>query len=149
MLDRQAAEKLFLEHRLWIDRVAAMTCKQHGVFDADAEDFVAWMQMRVIEDDYAIIRGFRGESGLKTYLASVVNRQFFEHGRQRLGRWRVSAKAEQLGPPAPELETLVQRDGVPAGACQEHVALADRAAIATLDALLVAREDPLDLVFQI
>lgn len=111
MPDRQAAEKLFLEHRLWIERVAAMTCKQHGVFDADAEDFVGWMQMRVIEDDYAIIRGFRGESGLKTYLASVVNRQFFEHGRQRLGRWRVSAKAEQLGPPAPELEALVHRDG--------------------------------------
>ncbi|HEX6368494.1 MAG TPA: sigma-70 family RNA polymerase sigma factor [Longimicrobium sp.] len=111
MPDRQTAEKLFLEQLPWIDRVAAMTCKQHGVWDADAEDFAGWMQMRVIEDDYAVIRSFRGESELKTYLASVVNRQFHEYGRQRWGRWRVSAKAEQLGPPAPELETLVQRDG--------------------------------------
>jgi hypothetical protein len=51
--------------------------------------------------------------------------------------------------PFDDLAGLVQRDRIPAGACQEHVALADRAAIATLDALLVAREDPLDLVFQI
>lgn len=111
MPDRHAAEKLFLEHLSWIDRVATMTCMQHGVRDADVDDFVSWMRMRVIEDDYAIIRSFRGEAGLKTYLASVVNRQFFEHGRQRWGRWRVSAKAQQMGPPAPELETLVHRDG--------------------------------------
>jgi len=111
MPDRQTPETVFLEHVDWIDRVAAITCKQHGVWDADAEDFASWMRMKVIENDYAIIRSFRGESGLKTYLSTVVTRQFYEHGRQRLGRWRVSAKAEQMGPPAPELETLVHRDG--------------------------------------
>jgi RNA polymerase sigma factor for flagellar operon FliA len=111
MPDRQTPEALFLEHLAWIDRVAAITCRQHGVWDADAEDFAGWMRMKVMEDDYAIIRNFRGESGLKTYLATVVTRQFYEHGRQRLGRWRVSAAAERLGPPAPALETLVHRDG--------------------------------------
>jgi RNA polymerase sigma factor (sigma-70 family) len=110
MPDRQAAEKLFLEHRDWIDRIADKTCQQHGVWGTDAEEFAGWIRMRLIQDDYAIIRRHRGDATLKTYLTTVVVRQFHEWGRQRWGRWRVSAKAERLGPPAPELETLVHRD---------------------------------------
>src|SRR5688500_13959953 len=111
MPDRPTPAPVFLDYVDWINRVADITCRQHGVWDADAEDVASWMRMKVIEDDYAIILNHRGDSTLKTYLASVVNRQFHEYGRQRWGRWRVSAAAERLGPPAPELETLVHRDG--------------------------------------
>jgi RNA polymerase sigma factor for flagellar operon FliA len=77
----------------------------------EAEDFAAWMRMKVMEDDYAILRGFRGHSELRTYLASVVVRHFFNFNRARRGRWRPSAAAERLGSPARELELLVHRDG--------------------------------------
>jgi RNA polymerase sigma factor for flagellar operon FliA len=41
----------------------------------------------------------------------VVSRQFQEFRRQRGGRWRPSAAALRLGPPAGDLEALVYRDG--------------------------------------
>ncbi|WP_331124272.1 sigma-70 family RNA polymerase sigma factor [Longimicrobium sp.] len=111
MPDPQNSEILFLEHLGWIDRVSAMTCSKYGVWGAEAEDFASFIRMKLMEDEYAIIRKFRAESGLKTYLATVVVRQFHDYWRERRGRWRRSAAAERLGPPAGELETLVYRDG--------------------------------------
>jgi RNA polymerase sigma factor (sigma-70 family) len=111
MSDPQNPESLFLEHLGWIDRVAAMTCSQQGVWGAEAEDFAASVRLKLIEDDYAIIRKHRGEASLKTYLATVVGRQFHDYMREKWGRWRPSAAARRLGPPAPDLEALVYRDG--------------------------------------
>jgi RNA polymerase sigma factor (sigma-70 family) len=104
-------EALFLEHLGWIEKVAAMTCRRYGVWGAEAEDVAAGVKLKLMEDDYAVIRKFQGKSTLKTYLATVVMRYFLEHGRERRGRWRPSAVAERLGAPAQELEALVYRDG--------------------------------------
>jgi RNA polymerase sigma factor for flagellar operon FliA len=107
----QNPEILFLEHLDWINRVAEKTCTQHGVWGLEAEDFAASIRLKLMEDDYAIIRNHRGDSSLKTYLAVVVQRKFLDHWREDRGRWRPSAMARRLGPPAPELEALVYRDG--------------------------------------
>ena len=111
MVDRFVSEGLFLEHLGWINRVAGTTCMQHGVWGAEAEDCASFIRMKLMEDDYAIIRKHRGASTLKTYLAMVVTRHFHEYLRERRGRWRTSAAARRLGPPAPDLEALVHRDG--------------------------------------
>ena len=110
MLDRQAAEALFLQHLKWIERAAAIICAKHGLSEADTEDFTSWLKMRLIEDDYSVVRGFRGEANLKTYLSAVVSRQFVSDYRSKRGRWRPSAKAVLLGYIAVALETLVYRD---------------------------------------
>ena len=112
MPEPQNPERLFLEHLGWINRVATMTCSQHGIWGPEAEDFAAAIRLKLMEDDYAIIRRHRGEATLKTYLATVVNRQFHDYLREKRGRWRPSAAARRLGPPAPELEALVYRDGL-------------------------------------
>jgi len=111
MLDREAAEALFLEHLDWVDKAASMACSSHGVWGADAEDFIACVRMKLVENDYAVVRRFLGHSELKTYLASVVVRHFVNFNRAERGRWRPSAAAERLGPPAVDLEALVRRDG--------------------------------------
>lgn len=111
MLDRHAAEKLFLEHLDWIDKVARIACAKHRVWDADADEFASWVQTKLMDDEYAVIRKFRGESSLRTYLSLIVAVQFQEYRRQKFGRWRRSALAERLGPPAADLEALVYRDG--------------------------------------
>jgi RNA polymerase sigma factor (sigma-70 family) len=107
----QNPEILFLEHLGWINRVAEKTCAHHGVWGPEAEDFAASIRLKLMEDDYAIIRNHRGDSLLRTYLAVVVQRKFLDHWRENRGRWRPSAMARRLGPPAPELEALVYRDG--------------------------------------
>jgi RNA polymerase sigma factor for flagellar operon FliA len=111
MRDPQNPEILFLEHLGWINRVSAMTCAQHGVRGPEAEDFAASVRLKLMENDYAIIRGHRGESSLRTFLAAVVYRKFLDYWRQERGRWRPSAMARRLGPPVPDLEALVYRDG--------------------------------------
>lgn len=111
MPDRSNAEALFLEHLGSIERAAAIICGKHGVWGDDADDFTAQVKLKVMDDDYAVIRNFRGESSLKTYLGMVVVRQFQEYRRTKSGRWRTSAEARRIGPPAPQLEALVHRDG--------------------------------------
>jgi RNA polymerase sigma factor for flagellar operon FliA len=111
MSDRKNAEILFLEHLGWIDRVAALACRQHGISGVEAEDFASRVKMQIMEDDYALLRKFRGESTLKTYISTAVVKFFHEYIRERYGRWRPSAAARRLGPPAPDLEALVYRDG--------------------------------------
>lgn len=111
VLTRMATEALFVEHLDWIDKIAAVVCRTHGVWGDEAEDVVAWIKMKLAADDYAVFRQFRGECMLQTYLTSVVVRQFHEYSRRRWGRWRPSARAERLGGPAKELEALVYRDG--------------------------------------
>lgn len=107
----QNPEILFMEHLGWINRVAMATCTQHGVWGPEAEDFAASIRLKLMEDDYAVIRNHRGDSLLRTYLAVVVQRKFLDYWREGRGRWRPSAVARRLGPPAPELEALVFRDG--------------------------------------
>jgi RNA polymerase sigma factor (sigma-70 family) len=107
---RLDAEAVLLEHLAWIDRVAAMACRRNA-WATETEDFAAWARMKMMEDDYAVLRKFRGESNLRTYIATVVVRYFHAYSRERRGRWRSSAAAERLGPLARELEMLVRRDG--------------------------------------
>ena len=111
MPDRQSLERLFLEHLRFIERAAAIACRNGGLRGPEADDFAAWLKMKLMEDDYAVFRRFRGEAKFTTYLVPVISGQFHEYQRLHGGRWRASASALRLGPPAPRLEALVYRDG--------------------------------------
>jgi RNA polymerase sigma factor for flagellar operon FliA len=126
MYDRLNPKALFLEHLGWINKVASITCSRHGVFGADAEDFTSFVQVKLMENDYAILRDFRGGSELKTYLAAVVGRQFASHRREERGRWRPSAEARRQGQLAIELERLVWHEGYTLGQAGEKLRTAGR-----------------------
>jgi RNA polymerase sigma factor (sigma-70 family) len=113
MPDLADPSALFEAHRPWVLKVAAITCRRNSVWGDDAEDFASLALMKVVENDFAVIRQFQGRADLKTYLATVVVRRFYEWTRERWGRWRHSARAEQLGELAKDLEALVHRDGHP------------------------------------
>jgi RNA polymerase sigma factor (sigma-70 family) len=123
--ERRAAEAVFLQHLAWIDKVAAIACRRNA-WAAEAEDFGAWAKMKMMEDDYAVLRKFRGESDIRTYITTVVVRYFHAYSRERRGRWRSSAAAERLGPPARELEMLVRRDGYRLAQAGEKLRIAGR-----------------------
>lgn len=103
-----------------------MVCRKNGVWGDDAEDFASLARMKVVEGDYAVLRSFRGECALKTYLATVVVQRFHEWVRERRGRWRPSAAALRIGPPAPELEALIYRDGCRLSEAAERLRSAGR-----------------------
>lgn len=139
ILDRPSAEAVFLEHLGWIEKVAASACRKNA-WATEAEDFAAWVKMKMMEDDYAVLRKFRGESEVKTYITTVVVRYFHNYSRERRGRWRPSAAAERLGPPAGELEMLVRRDGYPLRQAAEQLRTAGRTTLSDVElARLLAR----------
>ncbi len=71
----------------------------------------AFVNVRLLENDCAVLRKFRGKSSMWTYLAAVIERQLLDFIYERWGRWRPSATADTLGPIAVLLERLVTRDG--------------------------------------
>jgi RNA polymerase sigma factor for flagellar operon FliA len=111
MLDRLDPESLLVSHLEWVENVAAVVCRRNGVWGSDAEDFASSAKLKLMQDDYAALRKFRGECEFTTYLATLVTRHFLECMRERRGRWRNSAEAERRGGLAKELEALVRRDG--------------------------------------
>ncbi len=76
------------------------------------EELESFVRLRLIENDYAVLRQWRRQSALRTYLTVVVNRLFRDYCNQLWGKWRVSAAARRLGPLAREIEELVYRDGL-------------------------------------
>lgn len=109
--DRQRAEALFLANLEWIERTAAGLCRRYGLAGDEADDVASWIKLRLIEDDYAAFRKFRGDSSIRTYLVVVVAALFRDYRAGHWGRWRPSAAALRRGWLAVRLETLVYRDG--------------------------------------
>jgi len=112
MLDRPAAEALFLQNLAWIERVCASLCRRHGIAGDDADELASWARASLIDDDYAIVRKFRGESAFTTYLTVVLSTLFSAWRVREHGRWRPSSAARREGPLAVRLEAMVHRDGL-------------------------------------
>lgn len=103
-----------------------MVCRRNSVWGDDADDFISSARAKLMENDYAVIRKFRGDAELKTYLARVVVLHFMERARERTGRWRPSAAAETAGQVAKDLEALVYRDGCTVSEAGERLRTAGR-----------------------
>jgi RNA polymerase sigma factor (sigma-70 family) len=106
------SEKLLLEQWATVERIIAFTCRKHRLFGADAEDFASVVKVKLFENELAIVRQFRGDSSIATYLGVVVQRIFIDVCVQEHGKWRPSAEAKRNGPVATELERMVQWDGL-------------------------------------
>jgi RNA polymerase sigma factor (sigma-70 family) len=104
------AEALFLAHLPALDRIIGIMAARSGLRGADAEDFGGWVRVRLMEDDYQVLRKFSGRSSLTTYLSVVVANLSRDFRTRRQGRWRPSAAARRLGPVAERLERMVHRN---------------------------------------
>ncbi len=106
------AERFFLSQLPTIERIVGFVCRRNRLPDAEAEDFRSLVQLKLIENDYEVLRRFRGQSTLRTYLTVVIQRRFLDYRISEWGKWRPSAEARRLGPIAVELERLTTRDGL-------------------------------------
>lgn len=69
------------------------------------------VKLRLVENDYAILRSYEGRSSFATFIGVVVQRMALDYRIHEWGRWRASAEAKRLGPLAVDLEELLYRDG--------------------------------------
>ncbi len=110
--DRDGSGKeLFLSQLDVIERVISFVSSRHHLPGSDADDFGSHVKLKLIEDDYAILKKFEGRSNLRTYLTVVIQRLFLDYRIKAWGKWRPSAEAKRLGEVAILLERLTQRDG--------------------------------------
>jgi RNA polymerase sigma factor for flagellar operon FliA len=106
-------ERLLLKHLDEIDQLVRTWGRRRHLSPAEQEDFAGFVRLRLIEDDYAVLRKFQERSSLWTYLSTVIGRLSLDYCAELWGRWRPSAVAERLGPHAVALERLVTRDAHP------------------------------------
>lgn len=78
----------------------------------EVEELRAEVQLKLLDDDYRVLRQWDGRSSLKGYLATVVCNLWHDRVRGVKGKVLVSAAARRLGPAAQELEGLMGRQGL-------------------------------------
>ena len=103
--------ELFESELPMVREVIAYICRRRRLPRDEAEDFRSWTFLKLMDNDYAILRKFEGRASLRTYLTVVIERLSIDYQISRWGKWRPSARAIDLGPEAVELDSLLFRDG--------------------------------------
>ena len=85
--------KLFETHYLSIGEIIGYIGRRHRLTSEDREDFASFAMLKLVENDYARIKKYRGESQFKTYLTVVLHRLFLDYRTQKWGKWRPSTTA--------------------------------------------------------
>ena len=106
-----SARELFETHLPLVHDLSRYVCHRHRLRQEDAEDFSSYTLLKLMEDDYAVLRSYEGRSSLRTYLTIVVHRLFLDFRVQKWGKWRPTAGVRRLGVTAMELDRLLSRDG--------------------------------------
>ena len=108
--NRDAYESLFISCLGTIESIVRALARRHRLSADDAADLCSVCQLRIMADDYAVLRQFQMRSSLRTYLTVVVRRVFLDERTALLGKWRPSRHAVRTGSTAVLLERLTMRD---------------------------------------
>ena len=106
---RPEPEQLFREQLSTIESMAS--CVAQALPAADRDDFSSYVMLRLIENDYSVLRKHSGAGSLRSYLSRVIQRMLVDWRVSHWGRWRDSAAARRMGPLAVQLERMLLRDG--------------------------------------
>jgi len=109
--DGRPPEELFLENLPLIEQIIGHCCRRSRLSPQEGEDFGGTVRLKLIEEDYAVFRLYRGDSAMGTYLSIVIGRLLLDYQNHIWTKWRASAKARHLGPVAERLERLLGREG--------------------------------------
>jgi RNA polymerase sigma factor for flagellar operon FliA len=94
-----------------IEKVIRFTARRKRMDESEREEFASVVKLKLVENDYAVIRQYKGRSKLGTYVNTVVERMFLDYRIHHWGKWHTSAEAKRLGKLAVDLEQLLNRDG--------------------------------------
>lgn len=146
-LTRDQCEQLLIEHLPMIKRQLRTVARQRHLSPDDADEFVAIALMRLVADDYSVLRKFRGRCSLGAYLSVVFQRMCLDFRVAQWGKWRHSMASRRHGDVALLLERLTVRDGLTfEEACSvitiNHGLTPERDTLARLHASFVDRTRP-------
>ncbi|HXT23069.1 MAG TPA: hypothetical protein VN923_20135 [Thermoanaerobaculia bacterium] len=104
--------ELLLGNLTLLRELVGFIARRYRLNAEQCDELESFIRLRLVEDDYLILRQWRKHSTLKTYLTVVVQRLFHDYCNQLWGKWRASAAALRLGPIAAALEELLYREGL-------------------------------------
>jgi RNA polymerase sigma factor (sigma-70 family) len=111
--DESAAPRdLLIAHLPVVDRLVNYLCFRRRWSDSETEEFAAHVRLKLVENDFDILRKFKGHSSLAVYLKTVIERMLLDYRTAQWGRWRPSVEAVRSGPNAVLLDRLLTRDGL-------------------------------------
>lgn len=110
-MDTSEAERLVVDNLPVLDAAVSHVARRHRLSPSDRDDLLGMVRLKLVENDYAVVRRFEGRSSFKTYLAVVVQRVLLDWRVARWGKWRSSAIARRIGALAVRLERLLYREG--------------------------------------
>jgi len=93
-----------------VERAVAFACRRYAFDPEDAEEFRAVVNLKLVENDYAILRAYEARSGFATFISVVVQRMALDFRIHAWGKWHTTVAAKRLGPLAVDLERLLHRD---------------------------------------
>jgi RNA polymerase sigma factor for flagellar operon FliA len=107
-----STEDLYLSQLETIESVIRLVCRHARLSATEAEEFASIVRLKLVQDDYAVLRKFQHRSSFRTFLTAVVQRAYIDYRNRLWGKWRPSAEARRLGDVALLLERLLVRDGL-------------------------------------
>ena len=105
------ARDLLTSNLAVIERAIGFASRRYRLDPNDAEEFAAVVKLKLVDNDYAILRAYEARSSFSTYISIVVQRLALDYCIQVWGKWHASAEAKRLGSLAIDLEQLLHRDG--------------------------------------
>jgi RNA polymerase sigma factor (sigma-70 family) len=104
-------EELFMANLKMIDQTIAFVARRYHLSSTSSEEFASVVHLKLIQNDYEVLRRFRSQSSFRSYISAVVQHLCLDYRTAQWGKWRPSAEARRLGPQAELLERLITRDG--------------------------------------
>lgn len=105
-------ERVVLDNLPLVDSIVGAIARRYRLSSDEAKELGASVRLKLVDRDYEVLRRFKNQSSLRTYLTAVINRHFLDKRIAAWGKWRPSAIARRLGPHAVMLDQLLTRDGV-------------------------------------
>lgn len=106
-----------------IRRLARAVARRGGLSSSDADDFESLCWLHLVENDFRVLRQYRGTGVLPAYLRRVFYRVLLDYRTSCWGKWRPSAAARRAGTNHVAFERLAFRDGIPVDEALRHTGL--------------------------
>jgi len=105
------ARELLTSNLAVVERAVGFASRRYRLDLNDAEEFAAVVKLKLVDNDYAILRAYEARSSFATYISIVIQRLALDYCIHVWGKWHASAEAKRLGSLAIDLERLLHRDG--------------------------------------
>jgi len=105
------ARELLTSNLAVIERAVGFASRRYRLDPNDTEELAAVVKLKLVDNDYAILRAYEARSSFATYISIVIQRLALDYCIHVWGKWHASAEAKRLGSLAIDLERLLHRDG--------------------------------------